>query len=215
MLQDSNVPLLKEMTDPSSKYLKNLAQFRFRLIYANTINDTLVPYWTSSILLCEEDEQVVKMTSSDYPSIVKVTRVGDVKVYPPFVTTKSTYNGNLDRIQRNSQSMRMIFFLVFPVLILPISLVTLTLCSIFSRIRFYLWRRDLVLSSKRTFSPTEPVDERECILEMAAALDQIGWLKMSVRTAHVRSHAAIISRSPWFTGSEDVIEHFLDCVLFE
>jgi len=45
----SKIPLLAEMTEIDSKYMKGLKLFSNRTVYANIINDNTVPYPTASI----------------------------------------------------------------------------------------------------------------------------------------------------------------------
>ncbi|KAI7260106.1 hypothetical protein KC352_g10276 [Hortaea werneckii] len=47
--RDTGRPLLAVMADPTSIFIKGLAGFQRRTIYANTTNDRSVPYYTSAI----------------------------------------------------------------------------------------------------------------------------------------------------------------------
>lgn len=47
--RDTGRPLLSVMADPNSVFIKALEQFRNKWIYANTVNDRSVPYYTAMI----------------------------------------------------------------------------------------------------------------------------------------------------------------------
>ncbi|KAI7365098.1 DUF676-domain-containing protein [Hortaea werneckii] len=47
--RDTGRPLLAVMADPTSIFVKGLASFRRKTVYANTTNDRSVPYYTSAI----------------------------------------------------------------------------------------------------------------------------------------------------------------------
>ncbi|GAB1744523.1 hypothetical protein NU219Hw_g1794t1 [Hortaea werneckii] len=47
--RDTGRPLLAVMADPTSIFVRGLAGFRRKSVYANTTNDRSVPYWTSAI----------------------------------------------------------------------------------------------------------------------------------------------------------------------
>jgi hypothetical protein len=81
VLQDNyreSGPLLRVMADPRMRFHHALAKFQHRILYANTINDRTVPFWTASILDVEKigpymianvvDREVT--CSKEYPGIV-------------------------------------------------------------------------------------------------------------------------------------------------
>jgi hypothetical protein len=45
-------------------------------------------------------------------------------------------------------------------------------------------------------------------------LNKLTWKRVFVKTVHRRSHAAIIKRAPQFGGSEDIVRHYTEVVLF-
>jgi hypothetical protein len=47
--RDSGRPLLQVMADPKSVFVKGLQSFRHKSLYANTLNDRSVPYYTAGI----------------------------------------------------------------------------------------------------------------------------------------------------------------------
>ena len=70
--RDTKRPLLSVMADPNSAFAKGLAMFKNKWIYANTMNDRSVPYYTSAI------SRIDPFVELDKISVNYLTPPGDV-----------------------------------------------------------------------------------------------------------------------------------------
>lgn len=60
--RDTKRPLLSIMADPNSAFVKGLSMFKNKSIYANTMNDRSVPYYTSAISRVDPFVELDKIT---------------------------------------------------------------------------------------------------------------------------------------------------------
>eukprot|EP01103_Thecamoeba_quadrilineata_P006307 TRINITY_DN16029_c0_g1_i1.p1 TRINITY_DN16029_c0_g1~~TRINITY_DN16029_c0_g1_i1.p1 ORF type:complete len:383 (-),score=47.78 TRINITY_DN16029_c0_g1_i1:76-1197(-) len=73
--QNNNKPLLLEMSEPESEYMKALAQFEHRILFANYLHDNIVPYCTAAIVPYQptiNDVAELKPVSDKHPHIIGI-----------------------------------------------------------------------------------------------------------------------------------------------
>ncbi|KAL9127018.1 MAG: hypothetical protein Q9217_004033 [Psora testacea] len=91
--RDTNRPLLSILADPNTIFMLALSRFRYRVLYANIINDRSAPYYTTSISFTDPFTNLDSLEMNylqDYsPIIIDPANPIDLKSYkdrPPLVS---------------------------------------------------------------------------------------------------------------------------------
>lgn len=214
----STEPLLLEMTQPGSFYMKGLKKFPHLYVYANASNDSTVPYCTSSLSyrnkwrnsgVTVQSSRDAPPKNSEYAFILETEKIRDDPDAALFAEKHTVKNYDWDILNLLLLIAVVLFgfpFLCVHIALLAIPMRLISLC--------YSVPEESKLCPRLHCDMSSPIDPDLCPwIILKNMRDELDIHRVTVKLPGVHTHGKIVCRFQPNEGGLSVIRHIAEQVL--